>query len=63
MPIKKIVQYGRFCAKNVSARNTYFHLEVPSRPKQVVNPPQIVYQEKRYSPQMIVLFKFFENLL
>ena len=47
MPLKKIVQYGRFCAKNVSARNTYFHLGIPSHPKQVVSPLQIIYQEKR----------------
>ena len=47
MGINKIFQYGRFCAKNVSARNTYFHLGIPSHLKQVVDPPQIVYQEKR----------------
>ena len=63
MPLKKIVQYGRFCAKNVRVRNTYFHFGIPSHPDQVVSLLQIIYQEKRYSPQMIVLFKFFENLL
>ena len=46
MPLKKIVQYGRFCAKNVRVRNTYFHLGIPSHLKQVVDPPQIAYQEK-----------------
>ena len=63
MPLKKIVQYGRFCAKNVRVRNTYFHFGILSHPDQVVSLLQIIYQEKRYSPQMIVLFKFFENLL
>ena len=47
MPIKKMFQYGRFCAKNVSARNTYFHFGTPSRPEQVVSPLQIIYQKKR----------------
>ena len=46
MGINKIVQYDRFCAKNVSVRNTYFHLGIPSHLKQVVDPPQIAYQEK-----------------
>ena len=63
MPIKKIVQYGRFCAKNVSVRNTYFHVGTLFHPDQVVSLLQIIYQEKRYSPQMIILFKFFKNLL
>ena len=63
MPLKKIVQYGRFCAKNVRVRNTYFYLRISSHLKQVVSSLQIVYQEKRYCPQMIILFKFFENLL
>ena len=47
MGINKIFQYGRFCAKNVSVRNTYFHFGTSSHLKQVVDPPQIIYQEKR----------------
>ena len=38
MPLNKIVQDGRFCAKNVSVRNTYFHLGIPSHLEQVVSP-------------------------
>ena len=47
MGINKIFQYGRFCAKNVSARNTYFHFGTPSHPEQVISPLQIIYHEKR----------------
>ena len=47
MGIKKIFQYGRFCAKNVSERNTYFHFGTPSQLEQLVPPLQIIYQEKR----------------
>ena len=47
MPLKKIVQYGRFCAINISVRNTYFHFGIPSHLKQVISSLQIVYQEKR----------------
>ena len=63
MGINKIFQYDRFCAKNVSARNAYFHFGIPSHLEQVVSPLQIIYHKKCYSPQMIILFKFFENLL
>ena len=47
MGINKIVQYGRFCAKNVSVRNAYFHLGTPFHFDQVVSSLQIIYQKKR----------------
>ena len=47
MGINKIFQYGRFCAKNVSVRNTYFHVGTLFHPDQVVSLLQIIYQEKR----------------
>ena len=47
MPINKIVQDGRFCAKNVSARNIYFQFGIPSHLEQLVLPLEIIYQNKR----------------
>ena len=63
MGIKKIFQYGRFCVKNVSARNTYFRFGTPSRPEQLVDTPKPIYQKMRNYMGYLMLFKFFENLL